>query len=66
MSHNVHCANCHRTPDEIEEYSREATGEDMDPVDYVRRNEGTFNRATGGFYCTECYIKIGMPLGVAK
>ena len=32
---------------------------------YVRENEGTYNPDTGYFYCTDCYIKIGMPLGTA-
>jgi hypothetical protein len=33
-------------------------------ADYVRREEGTFNRENGHFLCDRCYISHGMPLGV--
>jgi len=29
---------------------------------YVRRNEGTYNRTNGHFACDECYISIGQPV----
>jgi hypothetical protein len=61
----VECAGCHRTPDKISEYSPEYTGEDMTAREFVISEEGTYNRANGHFWCTSCYIKAGMPLGVA-
>lgn len=57
----VVCFNCHKTPDEILEYSPEMTGEDLSATEYVMRNEGTYNPANGHFCCTECYIRIGQP-----
>jgi hypothetical protein len=55
------CAGCGRHPDDISEYSPEATGEDLTPVAYVRQEEGTYNRHNGHFLCTACYIKAGQP-----
>ena len=55
------CADCGRHPDDIFEYARESTGEDLDPVDYVRQEEGTYNRDNGHFLCTMCYINAGQP-----
>jgi hypothetical protein len=59
------CVVCKKVPTEINEYQPEMTGENLDPTTYVIRNEGTYNRENGHFYCTDCYIKAGMPLGVA-
>ena len=55
------CVGCEREADEIEEYSPAFTGEDIDPSEYVRDQEGTYNRVNGHFMCTECYIAAGMP-----
>lgn len=33
----------------------------MTPDDYVWQEEGTLNQENGHFYCTTCYIAIGMP-----
>lgn len=57
------CVCCQRVPDEIAEYSREQTGEDTSPEDYVYSNEGTLNTESGRFFCTDCYIDNGMPSG---
>lgn len=59
------CIGCARTPDQIAEYSSEMTDSGLDPNTYVCREEGTYNKENGHFYCTSCYIKAGMPLGVA-
>lgn len=59
------CAECGLTPCQLSEYADEAEHEGITPDEYVRREEGTFNRVTGNFWCTECYCKIGMPLGTA-
>lgn len=64
------CARCHRTPGEIPEYIMMAKEENIldwegkpDPVGFVYREEGTYNTANGRFWCTECYIALGQPLG---
>lgn len=59
------CKICGRKPDEIREYISMATYENIAPEEYMIREEGTLNLRTGLFYCTGCYIKIGMPLGTA-
>jgi hypothetical protein len=65
------CIGCHRAPGEIDEYVRAAAevNEDephhsvpMTPERYVRKEEGTLNRQNGHFACTECYMKMGMPV----
>ena len=61
----MHCKQCHREPAEISEYIEAACDEQMTPDEYVRQEEGTYNPDTGLFWCTWCYIKIGMPLGKA-
>lgn len=57
----IQCAYCKKPPHEIDEYVEMAEIEDMTPEQYVRSEEGTFNRETGQFACTSCYIAIGMP-----
>lgn len=59
------CKECGRHPEEIPEYVFEAEREGITPEEYVRREEGTYNSETGYFYCTDCYITLGMPLGKA-
>jgi len=62
------CVGCGKAAADIQEYV------DMTAPEYggfesadqaVRYNEGTWNRKNNHFWCTECYIKAGMPLGVA-
>lgn len=36
-----------------------------DSASAMARNDGTYNPYENVFYCTSCYVKIGMPLGVA-
>lgn len=55
------CTGCKKHADEIEEYIEIAKEESMTPDDYVRKEEGTYNRANGHFLCTKCYVKAGMP-----
>lgn len=59
----MRCKVCNKKPSELKEYIIEAEDCECTPEEYVRYNEGTFNRETGLFYCTECYIKVGLPLG---
>jgi len=55
-----HCIGCGKTPSEIDEYIQNPE-EDLDPVRFVRENEGTYNKQNGHFACTDCYIRFGMP-----
>ena len=59
------CKICGKTPDEIDEYVDCAKYSDCTPEEFVVSQEGTYNSANGLFYCTDCYIKIGMPYGIA-
>jgi len=59
------CKICGRKPDEIREYIKMAKDYNITTSQVIEQEEGTFNPKTGLFYCTGCYIKIGMPLGTA-
>lgn len=61
----LRCKVCGKTPEELNEYIEMGKVEKMTPSEFVLQEEGTLNRETGFFYCTACYIKIGMPLGKA-
>lgn len=57
----ITCIGCGKRPEEIAEYKYNE--EQMDPTAYVIMEEGTFNKhEKNKFYCTECFIKAGMPL----
>lgn len=58
---DIRCIGCNKQPHEIEEYTEMASDEGMTPEQYVRSEEGTFNRENGHFACTTCYINMGMP-----
>lgn len=55
------CTGCNKHPDQIEEYVELAQDEGITPDDYVRTEEGTYNRENGHFLCTACYCHAGMP-----
>ncbi len=62
------CRGCGRAPDQIGEYvirCAEEEGYYKTPADLVRRDEGTYNRVTGRFWCSGCYVDQGTPLGTA-
>jgi hypothetical protein len=61
----IHCCGCDRRPEEIGEYIGMAEEYGLTPDEFVRAEEGTYNRATGHFWCTDCYIRAGTPLGTA-
>ena len=61
----IQCKVCRKQPHELEEYIEMGQAEGMSPEEFVSKEEGTYNRETGMFYCTDCYTKIGMPLGTA-
>ena len=63
----VQCKGCGRFPDQIGEYVEMAAGE---PKKYktptaAAKTDGTYNRGTGKFYCTTCYIAADQPKGTA-
>ena len=55
------CTGCNKFAYEIEEYIELAKEEEMNVDDFVRSEEGTYNKENGHFLCTDCYIKAGMP-----
>lgn len=52
------CVGCHRTPAETGDYAPDEFGDGW-------LSDGTFNRATGTYWCDECYIAAEQPLGKA-
>lgn len=61
----MQCAECGRKPRELSEYVEMARFNNESPSQFVRREEGTYNPISGQFWCTECYIRIGQPMGGA-
>lgn len=72
----LQCLECKRAPEDIQEY-RDAVSDsgeeehsddiqDEDVRHFVIHNEGTYNPATNVFWCTECYLNKGAPLGLAR
>lgn len=55
------CIGCGKHPEDLIEYSRVFTGEDIDPDEYVRCYERTYNSCNGHFTCTDCYLAAGQP-----
>lgn len=62
----VYCGRCRKMPHEIPEYVEAVEDLDMTPAAYVIREEGTYNKSTGKFLCTSCYVAEGMPTGVCQ
>lgn len=56
------CKICGRKANEIPEYVHNPEG--WSPEEFAR-DDGTYNPFTNQFICTDCYIKIGTPLGTA-
>ena len=59
------CKLCKREPNQINEYVECSKLLSITPEEYIEKEEGTFNKETQEFYCTECYIMMGMPEGKA-
>ena len=55
------CVGCDKTPDQLPEYVSIAEEEGMSPDEFVRTEEGTYNKENGHFLCTPCYVDAGMP-----
>jgi hypothetical protein len=65
---DIKCIECGRHPWEIHEYQVLAEDYEEEPKDWPRImdcEDGSYNANNGHFWCTECYVNIGMPLGVA-
>lgn len=60
------CIRCKKKPEDIAEYRDYARMDDTTPSRWVLDNEavGCWGEVHGpkAFYCTDCYIKAGMPL----
>lgn len=55
------CIGCKKTASEIDEYIEAAHEEGMDPSDFVREEEGTYNPQYNTFTCTDCYVNLRCP-----
>lgn len=55
------CTGCGKHPEQLEEYIEAAEDYKMDVDEYVKKEEGTYNKVNGHFLCTPCYIDAGMP-----
>ena len=62
---DICCKRCKKKPNEISEYDEYAKDEGVSNTVYVIENEGTYNPVTKRFYCTDCYVALGCPLGTA-
>lgn len=60
------CSICNREPKDILEYKMASDENGISPEEYIKQEEGTYNPLHKIFYCTNCYISIGMPLGQAQ
>lgn len=69
MSRDPICVGCNKRPDELAEYIDACNdandGRGLTPSEYVRLEEGLYNARNGHFFCTSCYVDVGVPLGVA-
>lgn len=50
------CTGCNKTPDQIPEYIEGAREAKTTPAEFVKSEEGTYNKTNGHFLCTDCYI----------
>jgi hypothetical protein len=57
------CVICCCNPDELSEYTEPAAELNISANEYVRKEEGTFNRQNGHFLCTPCYVVASQPSG---
>ena len=59
------CIGCGKSPGDIEEYADEALLKRISPERYVKEFESTYNVNNGHFACSQCYMKMGAPIGPA-
>lgn len=65
LAEGPHCVGCKKRPDELLEYTDLTSDGSYASASAAVRDDGTFNPTNGHFWCMACYIKAGMPLGVA-
>ena len=41
--------------------AKKYTGTRLDPIEYIKKYEGTFDMWSGLSTCTDCYLRIEMP-----
>lgn len=61
----VTCMGCNKRPEQLNEYKMEARINDVTPTQFVIEHEpmGCWGpRTENKFYCTNCYVKAGMPM----
>lgn len=61
----IACIDCGKKPEEIKYIVNNAKADKVTPDEWIKENEGTFNRENNKFYCDPCYIAAGTPLGKA-
>ena len=57
------CAVCRKHPNDINEYVWAGIEHGSTPVVYVKQEEQTLNRCINAFWCTQCYVELGLPSG---
>lgn len=61
----IQCKVCKREPKDLGSVVYHAKVEEMEPDEFVKEFDGTYNPQTEEFFCNTCYINIGIPLGTA-
>lgn len=58
-----HCPGCKKDASEISSVCQFAREEQVTPEEWVRQEEGTYNRENGHFLCDSCFITEESRLG---
>lgn len=56
------CKGCSKRPHELEEFREMADIFEMTAEAYIEAHEETFEAQTRRFFCTDCWLKAGMPV----
>jgi hypothetical protein len=56
----VICAGCKKAPEKISDVRESAEVERMSPRDWVVKLDPTYNKRSGHFMCTDCYMERGI------
>ena len=58
MEYKYRCKGCGKTPQELIEYNDLAIAMGYSsPEEAMMKESSTFNKETGEFYCTRCFLK---------
>lgn len=60
------CACCGKYANELKEFKYTFEELGLQPSEFVKLYEGTYNKENNKFYCTACYVKLGCPTCKAK